>query len=116
MSVLSSHGIDLAFHLAAFVGLWHLAVAGYLVYIAEAHDIPLLTIALAKAVLGGSVYLLVRQPQWVIAFDLLDWLLPLALLSMVGISVALTRLIWSHWELEAPQDRIRELLTRACND
>lgn len=105
---------DLAQALAWLVGVWHLLVAGWLVFLADKHTRLLSSIAITKGLLGGTIYLVVRRPPWEWYLPFKDELVPLALLLIAIFSVQVTYLIWRAYDLEAPQDLICRYLD-ACH-
>lgn len=92
--------------LAWLAGLYHLLIAGYLVFLAEERSPLLTTLALLKGSLGGGVYILVTNPPWY-GGSTLEWLLlPLTLVLLLAFSILVTVLIFRAYGLADPSSRL----------
>lgn len=100
----------LAFHLAWAVGIWHLTVAGYLVFFSRANGALLTALALTKGLLGACLYIVIREPTWVVYGGVERYLVPFTILLLFAFSALVTILIWNAYDLRAPRDRLREIL------
>lgn len=107
--------VTIAFHLAWLVAIWHMGVAGYLIFLAERDDPMLLVIALMKGLLGALIYVLVRDPWWAAHEAVEGFLLPATLLLLCLFSVSVTWLIWQHFQLVSPTERLERLAARLRN-
>ena len=101
----------IAMVIAWWVAVYHMLIAGYLIFLSESRTPFLVIVALVKGTLGVAVYLTVRQPLWmdVHAPTLPEIILPITLLLILAFSVLVTRLIWETFDLDPPQQRAREL-------
>ena len=103
--------VTIAMVVAWWVGIYHMLIGGYLVFISEQRTPFILVTGLVKGLLGTLIYLVVRDPPWVIAYIpwVPDILLPITLLVMFVFSVIVTVLIWLAFGLDSPQERIKYL-------
>lgn len=102
--------IPVSYTLAWLVAVWHLLIAGWIVFFAGQRTPLLTTMALVKGCLGGTVYILVRSPPWR-WYNTLEWiLLPIALVLMLAFSVLVTVLIWRAYQLDRPRQRLRRIV------
>ena len=103
--------VTLALVIAWWVAIYHMMIGGYLVFISERRSPFILITGLVKGLLGTMVYLVVRDPPWVVTR--LPWFedigLTLTLLVMFVFSIIVTILIWRAFNLDPPNDRIKEL-------
>lgn len=101
--------VTLAMTIAAWVAVWHLLIAGYLLAFAERVSKLLLVIGLVKALLGGAIYLVVREPPWAVryAFFTMDILLPITLALLLVFSFLVTIAIWTAYDLDRPDTRLK---------
>lgn len=102
-----SEHITIAFHLAWLVGVWHMLVAGWLIFGNAENCWSLNLIALSKGTLGALIYVLVRDPPWATIGMLEGILLPIALLMLLIFSVQITWVIIQVYELKNPFDVFR---------
>lgn len=107
-----SEEISLAMHIAAWIGVWHVLVGGYLVFFAERSSILLLFVGIVKGLLGASVYLTIRRPPWLsgYAWYTSEILIPVTLTLLLLFSVLVTVAIWSAYDLDLPHRRLIHVL------
>ena len=103
--------ITLAMSVAWWVGVYHMMIGSYLVFISERRTPFVLVTGLVKGLLGTLVYLVVRDPPWVITHIpwIADTVMLLTLIVMFVFSVIVTILIWRAFDLVPPNDRFKEL-------
>ena len=103
--------VTIAMAIAWWIGVYHMLIGGYLVFISERRTPFVVITGLVKGLLGAGIYLVIRQPLWfgTHAPPIPDVILPLTLLIMFTFSAIVTRLIWSAFDLDPPQDRAKEL-------
>lgn len=103
--------VAIAMIVAWWVGVYHMVVGGYLVFISERRTPLLLVTGVVKGLLGAAIYLVIRQPLWVSAHTptLPDVIVPVTLLILLVFSIIVTRIIWAAFDLDSPQDRVIEL-------
>ena len=103
--------INIALIIAWWVAVYHMVIAGYLVFLSERREPFIMVTALVKGLLGTLVYLVVRDPPWVVRrFEWAgDLSLTLTLIVMFVFSVIVTILIWQAFDLLPPKDRIKQL-------
>lgn len=106
---MADEGLALAFHLAWLVGVWHLVVAGWIVFFSRTHAALLTTTAVVKGLLGACIYLIVREPSWIFTPDAEVFLLPVTLVLLYVFSALVTALIWKAYNLVPPWTRARQL-------
>lgn len=109
--------VTIAMIIAWWVGVYHMMIGTYLIFISERRTPFLAVIGLVKGMLGAAIYLVVRQPLWVDthAPTIPDLILPVTLLLMFVFSTLVTYLIWARFDLDPPQKRIRVLFRCAGN-
>lgn len=103
--------LPIAMIIAWWVGIYHMMIGAYLIFLSERRTPFLAVIGLVKGMLGVAIYLVVRDPPWINthAPTLPQLILPITLLLMLAFSVIVTWLIWALFDLDPPQKRIKEL-------
>lgn len=103
--------VAIAMILAWWVAVYHMLIAGYLVFLSERRTPFVVITGVVKGSLGVAIYIVVRQPLWVDTHTptVPEVILPLTLLIMLAFSVIVTGLIWRAFDLDPPQKRVKEL-------
>lgn len=104
--------VAIAMIVAWWVAVYHMMIGGYLIFISERRTPFLVAIGMIKGMLGAAIYLVVRQPLWVDAHapTIPELILPITLILMFVFSALVTYMIWTLFDLDPPQTRIRVLL------
>lgn len=100
----------IALQFAWCIAAWNMLVAGYFVFMSGSRDELLLVLALLKGLLGGCVYILVHQPQWVFYEPFKGTLLPFTLFLFLMFSMLVTIVTWRAFGLDPPWTRARKII------
>lgn len=98
-----------AISLMYLIAIYHVLVAGWLVFFAERATRLLSAFALTKGVLGGALYLQVANPPWEWYAVVEEEITPVLLLVFLVYSGLVTAVIWRHFDLAAPWNRAGDL-------